>query len=204
MSTLSKNGGLFLLSLLILFSCKKERLETGAQLLVYSSSYFNPHEIRPTGSPNLSVDWLNIDNARPYQDMLGIAAGSLIGSTTNGKPDWHSDIQVNNLRLISASVSVISEKTFVNEHLTDSRIIYTYPTSTIEQEKVIAFFDSYNSAESKINYLYTADDLTNLFKEHQYGTLSIDFKFDGYNPQPIKLNYEIAFSYNYSYISKPD
>jgi len=173
----------------LLFSCKKESSQSGNGSIGYTSSYEYPLGIKPAGF----IDRLVLENANPYAEILGQIATSINASTTNGKPNKFSDIQVSNTHVSSAVVNVASQQAFIQAHLTDSKIVFKSTNS----ETTIATFSSYSN--NKINYTLSNTDLTAIFKDASSGSFYIHFDFDSNAaPDDILVYYNLYFDYDYT------
>ncbi|MCE3294807.1 MAG: hypothetical protein K0R65_521 [Crocinitomicaceae bacterium] len=175
----------------VLFSCKKESVQSGSGGLVYRSSYEYHLEIKPA----FFSDRLVLENANPYSEIMGQIATSANASTIDGKPMKFSDINITNIRLSSAFVHVSTQEAFVDDHLTDSKIVFKNLTSMTET--TIATFSGFS--DSEIKYTLSSDNLAEIFKSAGSGMFYIHFDFDSNAvPDNIKVYYDIFFDYDYS------
>lgn len=184
---------------LALVACKKDSVMTGNNSQVYRSPQGYPSKITPSLVGNVLI----IENADVYPNILGIVSGMANSGTTNDKLDWVKDIQISNLRLSSnAHVEIISDgSSFVRNHLTDSKLIYSYyPSDNSGEKKVtLANYNGIGNTSSQINYMTTGEDITQLMKDNPGGQLYVSFSFDANSSAPVSLGYYISFDYDYSY-----
>lgn len=176
----------------VLFSCKKESIESGSGSLRYLSSYEYPITIEPAGF----MDRIVVESVNPYSDILGQIMLSANESTTNGKPTKFSEIQVPNIHSSLPIVNILSQQAFIADHLTDSKIIYKYMDSGIPYEVTIATFNTYY--DGMIYYNFSNENLASTFKSGGTGSFHIHFDFDSNAaPAPIMVSYELYFDYDY-------
>ncbi|MBC9811665.1 hypothetical protein H9Y05_04170 [Crocinitomicaceae bacterium CZZ-1] len=184
---------------LVLAACKKDSVMTGSNTQVYRSPQGYPSKITPTLVGNVLI----IENADVYPNIMGIVSGMANSNTTNDKLNWVKDIQISKLRLAyDVHVEIISDgSSFVRNHLTDSKLIYSYyPSDNSGEKKVtLANYAGIGSTSSQINYTSTGEDITQLMKDNPGGQLYVSFSFDANSPSPVSLGYYIAFDYDYSY-----
>ena len=181
---------LFVITIFIV-SCKRESTQSGSGGLTYRSSYEYPLEIAPVSF----ADKLVLENVSPYSEIMGQIATSANSATNNGKPMKFADIQISDIRLSSAVVNVSTQQDFIDDHLTDSKIVFK--NTTTMTETTIGTFSGYSN--SKINYSLSGENLAEVFKAAGSGNIYIHFDFDSNAvPEDIKVYYDIFFDYEYS------
>lgn len=180
----------FLILAISLFSCKKKEMtQSGSSGLAYRSSYEYPHEIRPV----VFMDRIVLEGADPYIEMMGQVAKSANETTDDGKPVKFSEIQISNVRASTAVVNIVTQGTFMQDHLTNSKIVF----KDMNTETTIATFS--NCTSTKITYTISTQDLTQVFQNVSAGSFYIDFDFDSNSvPDNIKVYYDMFFNYDYT------
>lgn len=173
-----------------LFSCKKKEMtQSGSNSLAYRSSYEYPNEIRPV----VFMDRIVLENVDPFVEMMGQVAKSANEATNDGKPLKFSEIEISNVRATSAVVNIVTQGSFMADHLTNSKIVF----KDMNSETTIATFSSCTT--NKITYSISNQDLTQVFKNVSAGSFYIHFDFDSNSvPDNIKVYYDMFFDYDYS------
>lgn len=192
---------------LVAFSCNKEHLSTpsGNNSIIYESKSMSNYKFTPyqTGMT------YHIDNVSVYNDILGVVASIASGGKTDDKANWYKDITISNLKLSSYLKIKLSSTSGYNlsTNLTDCKLIYSYYPidNSGEKKEVLAFFDSYDSANKVVKMIPVSQDLTSLFKTNanNYGDLYLKFSFaQNGGSEYAYLEYSIPFDYDYSYKTK--
>jgi hypothetical protein len=142
-----------------------------------------------------------IDNASPYADILGDVMSNALEATLNGKPTRITNVEISDIKVVDVFMEIYSGEApgFV-EHLTRMDLVFEDQNGSVTPT-VLATFSAVNASNGQLNFTWTGDDYTALFKDHSDYVLYFDYEFASpLSPdEPLNVKYELLLNYDYSY-----
>lgn len=188
---------LLLLSLII-FSCGKNKSESkGSSTVVYEPKSYIDLMTNFEAVVNKSSVYIN--NANPYQTILGNVMLNANLSKINGNGVEISEVVISNIMVTTVELTEVQEMDTLVKYLTDSELKLRYISNTgAYVDRLIGNFKSYNKSTKKVIFEPVTEDLTS-FMENKPDHLFFQFVLNGRPTISMKLKYFIGFNYNYSY-----
>lgn len=141
-----------------------------------------------------------IENAKPYEHIIGDIISSAKESRINGNGVEISNIEVKNIILQNVEITCTKNLSLLNNTLADCTLqleyfdIQTNGPVTLN----IATFNEVNMQSATIDLNIPLNDLTS-FIENKPDNLMLKLQFNDSPTDAIEVSYRIAFSYEYSY-----
>lgn len=191
--------GVIALMTIVLHACKKDpSIAVGSNSIVYESEENVDAVTNFSAFVNLST--LYVENASPYESILGNIATQAQESTINGNGVEISNINITNIRLTTVELYSAFQINDFNTYLQECDLyLQYYDVSTSNYVgSSIATLSSVSLSQSKVLFSIISEDLTQFFKRKP-DRLYFKFKFNAPPPQEMQVKYRIAFDYDYSY-----
>jgi hypothetical protein len=184
---------------LSVYSCKKDPSQvSGTNSLVFESEEEVDAVTNFSAFVNLST--LYIENAQPYQNILGHIANEAQGTQINGNGVEISNITISNIHLSAVELYSGYQINDFQTYLEECELFLQYYdfSSSSYVGSSIATLSSVSNSQSKVLFTITAGDLTEFFKLNP-DRLYFKFKFNAPPPQDMEAKYRIVFDYSYTY-----
>ncbi|MEX1190027.1 MAG: hypothetical protein WED33_12275 [Bacteroidia bacterium] len=185
--------------LCILSSCKKPVSSAeGRNTIVYESE--GEINLMSNYSNFVNIATLYIDNAKPYEAMVGAVIANAKETTINNNGVEISEIIISDIILSDVQITCVANLSGLNNLLESSMIDLQYFDTNLGNyvSNEIATFSQVNMQSAQVEYTLNAVDLTPIM-EKKPDKLMLKFNFSDEPTPDIKVSYRITFDYNYKY-----
>jgi spore germination protein GerM len=190
---------LFAFLLIIISSCKKPiSYSEGRNTLLYESE--GEINLMSNYSNFVNIATLYIENAKPYEQMVGDVITSAKEATINNNGVELSNIEITNINISDIQVTCVANLAGMNNLLESSVLdlqYFNFDTGNYTSNEIATFSDV-NMQSAMVEYNLNATDLTPIM-EKKPDRLMFKFNFSGEPNPDIKVTYRITFDYNYRY-----
>jgi hypothetical protein len=187
-----------LLLVISISSCKKEPgIASGSNSLVYESDAFV--SVMTNFSAVVNTADLEVDNANPYNHIIGEIMSTGLQSTINGNGVTIGNVQVTNIRITSLELYCPYDLSDFSNYLTDCEVLLQYLDNSANWvSSVLGSFSSISNSNSKVLFNTASGDLTT-FMKNKPNRILFKFDFNGVPTSDLEVKYRVGFDYNYSY-----
>jgi hypothetical protein len=187
-----------LLFVITVSSCKKDpAISSGSNSLVYESDAFV--SVMTNFSAVVNTAQLEVDNANPYNHIIGEIMSTGLQSTINGNSVAISNVQVSNIRITSLELYCPYDLSDFSNYLTDCEVLLQYLDNSANWvSSELGTFSSINNSNSTVLFNTANGDLTGFMKNKPTRIL-FKFDFNGMPMSELEVKYRVGFDYNYSY-----
>lgn len=187
-----------LLLVITVSSCKKEPgISSGSNSLVYESDAFV--SVMTNFSPVVNTSELEVDNANPYNHIIGEIMSTGLQSTINNNSVAISNVQISNIKITSLELYCPYDLSDFSSYLTDCEVLLQYLDNSANWvSSELGSFSSISNSSSKVLFNTASGDLTGFMKNKPTRIL-FKFNFNGMPISDLEVKYRVGFDYNYSY-----
>jgi hypothetical protein len=191
---------IFAIFLLVLSisSCKKDPgISSGSNSLVYESDAFV--SVMTNFSAFVNTAQLEVDNANPYNHIIGEIMSTGLESTINGNGVAISNVKVTNIKITSLELYCPYDLSDFSNYLTNCEVLLQYLDNSANWvSSELGTFSSINNSSSKVLFNTAGGDLTP-FMENKPNRILFKFDFSGVPTTDLEVKYRVGFDYNYTY-----
>ena len=193
-----KFSTLFILCCMVLISCRKDPSTTsGTSSIRYESE--NYIDLRTNFAAFVNTTTVEVENANPWQDILGQVMTDASQSTIDGKPVSVSNLEITNVRASSIELYCGYDFDDLQQYLDGGSVLLKYLDASGSMVSMsLGTLGSFNASEKKAYFTSNSTDLTSFIK-NKPDHLTFDLQLSGLPPSEIDVKYSISFDYNYSY-----
>ena len=141
---------------------------------------------------------LFIDNASPYEHIVGDILTDVKQTTINGNGVEISNIEITDIYISDIELRSSWDIDDIDTYLIDSELILRYFNGGGYSEYKLAKFRDVITGDKEITYTLDQNELS-AFMHERPDEMFFTFQFNGRQKDALKVTYEIYFSYNYSY-----
>lgn len=183
---------------LAIISCKKDPgIASGSNSLVYESDAFV--SVMTNFSSVVNTAQLEVENANPYNHIIGEVMSTGLQSTINGNGVAISNVQITNIKITSLELYCPYNLSDFSNYLNDCEVLLQYLDNSANWvSSELGTFSSINNSSSKVLFNTVNGDLTT-FMKNKPTRIVFKFNFSGVPPSELEVKYSVGFNYNYSY-----
>lgn len=187
-----------LLLVISLSSCKKDPgISSGSNSLVYESDAFV--SVMTNFSAVVNTAELEVDNANPYNHMIGEVMSTGLQSTINDNGVAISNVQITNIKITSLELYCPYDLSDFSNYLTDCEVLLQYLDNSANWvTSELGSFSSISNSSGKVLFNTASGDLT-AFMKNKPTRIVFKFDFSGVPTSDLEVKYRVGFDYNYSY-----
>jgi hypothetical protein len=187
-----------LLLVISISSCKKEPgISSGSNSLVYESDAFV--SVMTNFSAVVNTAQLEVDNANPYNHIIGEIMSTGLESTINGNGVAISNVKVTNIKITSLELYCPYDLSDFSNYLNDCEVLLQYLDNSANWvSSELGSFSSISNSNSKVLFNTANGDFTS-FMKNKPTRIIFKFNFSGVPSSELEVKYRVGFDYNYSY-----
>jgi hypothetical protein len=187
-----------LLLVILISSCKKEPgISSGSNSLVYESDAFV--SVMTNFSAVVNTANLEVDNANPYNHIIGEVMSTGLQSTINNNGVAISNVQITNIKITSLELYCPYDLSDFSNYLTDCEVLLQYLDNSANWvSSELGTLSQVNNSSAKVLFNTASGDLTT-FMKNKPNRILFKFDFNGMPTSDLEVKYKVVFDYNYSY-----
>ncbi len=181
-------------------SCKKDPgIVSGSNSLIYESDAFV--SVMTNFSTVVNTAQLEVDNANPYNHMIGEVMSTGLEATINGNGVAVSNVQITNIKITSLELYCPYDLSDFSNYLTNCEVSLQYLDNSANWvTSELGTFSSISNSNSKVLFNTASGDLTS-FMKNKPNRIVFKFNFSGAPTSELEVKYKVGFDYNYTYES---
>lgn len=189
---------LFVLSCVVMMSCRKDpSVSSGSSSIRYESE--NDIDIMTNFTPVVNTATVQVENANPWQDILGIVMAGASEMTIDGKPVAVSNLEITNVKASYMELYSGYDFDALEQYVDGGAVVMKYLDGSGNMvSKTIGTLGSFNASSKKVYFTSDGSDLTSFLKNNP-DFISFDLELNGVPTGTIEVKYSIGFDYSYSY-----
>ena len=179
-------------------ACKKDPAQvSGTNSVVFEADEFQDLMTNFSGLVNTAK--LSVNDAKPYELMIGNVVSSAMKATINGNGTEISNIEITNIRVSTIELYSPWDINTLDTYLQDAELNLEYLNSSATIIKMeLGEYSNVNLSSKNVEFTPTAADLTS-FMANNPDRLRFDLQFNGQPLSSMEVKYRIVFDYAYSY-----
>jgi hypothetical protein len=187
-----------LLFVISISSCKKEPgISSGSNSLIYESDAFV--SVMTNFSAVSNTANLEVDNANPYNHIIGEVMSTGLQSTINSNGVAISNVQITDIKITSLELYCPYDLSDFSNYLTDCVVSLQYLDNSANWvSSELGTFSQVNNSSRKVLFNTANGDLTT-FMKNKPNRILFKFDFNGMPMSDLEVKYTVGFDYNYSY-----
>jgi hypothetical protein len=187
-----------LLLVISISSCKKDPgIASGSNSLVYESDAFV--SVMTNFSSVVNTAHLEVDNANPYNHIIGEVMSTGLESTINENGVAISNVKITNIKITSLELYCPYDLSDFSNYLNTCEVQLQYLDNSANWvSSELGTYSSINNSNSKVLFNTANGDLTS-FMENKPNRILFKFDFNGVPTSNLEVKYRVGFDYDYTY-----
>lgn len=190
-----------ILSILTIASCATSPSETsGTNSVVYEPDGYV--DVMSNFEAVVNKSNVYVNNARPYEEMIGAVMADAKNNRINGKGISISDITIRDVSVTTIALTNVQEIDTLGKYLQGGTLVLSYiNSSSVKQELVLGALSNVDYYNRKIVFSVVGADITS-FMENRPDNLTFALQLNGRPSIPLKVKYNVGFNFAYAYQEK--